>query len=178
MSISIEAVDKVRSTINFILFDNNSFKIKNNEIITFAQLVRNVFRDWLERKNDNIIRFTFLELLDKNGQPLNPDSEIFIFWYTNRIKFAASLFIYAILPYYKLYNRNKKTDKHGELILELLDCLIDGKEFNKEHIKDCDLQYYWNNETSTYLGKIFELCNMTDYDFMNLPDDLDVWINT
>ncbi len=160
--------EKIRSVLGFILFDNDSHLIKNNETITFAQLVRDVFKNWINRENNWIVTHTYNEL------PNELDNEIIVFWKKDRIRFSAALFLYTIIPFYKL--RKNKKDKHGELILELLDSLIDGKEFNKQYFQDCDLTYYWHHETASYLYKSKQIMDMSDETFKNL-EDFDTWLN-
>jgi len=161
------AEDKIRATLSFILFDQKSFSIQNNEKITFAQLVRDVFKNWLNRKNDWIVRHTYNELTE-------PDGETFVFWKICRKKCAIATILYAIIPFYKI--KKNKPDKHGELILKLLNCLIDNKKINKKHIKYLDSEYYWHDKVPVYLKKAIELLDMTDDKFMNLPE-FDTWLN-
>ena len=165
----MKAGDKVRATIGFILFDQSSFIQKEGEIITFAQLVRDGFEKWTNKKNDWLVRFTYNEICNKE-----PDSETFVFWKQDRNKFTAALILHALIPFYKF--RTDKKDKHGELILEFLDCLL-YKEIDKNKIKDLDLEYYWHNEFTIYLKKAFEVLDMTDLEFANL-DNFDDWLNT
>ena len=160
--------NKIRTILNFILFDYGSFIIKNNELITFAQLVKDVFKNWINRENRFIVTYTYKEL------PFKPDSDEIVFYKKDRIKFASALFLYCVIPFYKF--RTHKKDKHGELIYELLDSLIKGEEFNKAHIKNFNLEYYWNEETSLYLYKIKEIMEMDEDTFKNLPD-FDSWLN-
>jgi hypothetical protein len=155
--------DKVRATLGFILFDQGSFIKKEGEQITFAQVVRDGFADWINKKNDWIVRFTYNELKE-------PDSNTFVFRFQNRNRFAAATILYVLIPFYKF--KGNKQDNHGELILELLDCLVIDKMVCQEKIKELDLQYYWHNEFSLYLKKTLELLNMTDADFLKLDD---VW---
>jgi hypothetical protein len=163
----MKASDKVRETLGFILFDHQSFIKKEGEQITFAQVVRDGFADWICRKNDWIVKFTYNELKE-------PDSNTFVFWQQNRNRFAAATILYVLIPFYKF--KGNKPDKHGELILELLDCLVNDKIVRQEKIKELDLQYYWHNEFSLYLKKTLELLDMSDADFLKL-DDVEDWLN-
>lgn len=165
---SLTPGDKIRATISYILFDQTSFELKEIEIATFAEIVRIGFRDWINRTNDWIVRFTYLEL------PSDLDSKTIVFWKKDKKRFTAALFLYAIIGHFRF--RKSKEDKHGKLILELLDCLIDGKEFDREKVDNVYLEYYWNNTTVAYLAKVTELLDMTEDDFMKLPD-FDAWLN-
>ena len=164
--------DKVRATLSYILFDQKSFDIQGEEIITFAQLVRNVFNDWINKRNDWIIRFTYKEL------PQELNNETFVFWKICRKRCAAAILLYSVVPFYKFSNDNESEDKHGVLILELLDSLLDAKkEINRDHITKLNLQYYWHDEVPRYLSKTLELLDMTDEEFMGLAE-FDTWLNT
>lgn len=160
--------DRIRALVSYILFDEKIYGPDNYEKSSFPNEVRYGFKHWIKRKNDRLVRYTYLEL------PSDLDSETIVFWKKDKKRFTAALFLYAIIGHFRF--RKSKEDKHGKLILELLDCLIDGKEFDREKVDNVYLEYYWNNTTVAYLAKVTELLDMTEDDFMKLPD-FDAWLN-
>ncbi|MCJ7636334.1 MAG: hypothetical protein MUO21_02485 [Nitrososphaeraceae archaeon] len=165
----VKPSDRIRALISYILFDEKVFGPNDHEKSSFPNAVRIGFKDWIERKNDRLVRYTYLEL------PQDLDSDTFVFWKKDKKRFTAAVFLYAIIGHFRF--RKSKEDKHGKLISELLDCLIDGKEVDREKVNNVYLEYYWNDTTVSYLAKVTELLDMTDDEFMKLPD-FDTWLNT
>jgi hypothetical protein len=168
---------KIRAILSFILFDAKSHQKRPEELITFAALVKQVFQEWTYREKDWILTHTYKEIQDRK-----PDRQDLVFWQVDRMKFAAALFLYAVVPYYKFCKWTKgvmddvQYDKHAQLILELLMIAIDGGTVDAKLVQDFTQEYYWNTITARYMRKVQQLLNMSDNEFMNLGN-CDTWLN-
>lgn len=165
---------RVISTLGFIIFDRPSFDNKPGEEISFAEFVKINFQNFVERKYDHLIRFVFNEVSRK--KPSN--NGIFVFWQEDRMKFAAAMFLYTVIPFYKYRGKNSpRRDKYAYLIIRLLDALLGNIDIIERDLIEFDLEHYWDTETVMYLRKVKELLAMTDEKFKKL-DNFDGWLNS